>query len=152
MSFIVVGFFNLENGRREVVNKLGSSGNNTSHIFISYDVVFQSTQGPVAPANIRVYGGPTGVPLGENTAAFVIAQAFVNFDGTILMDASYLVPVPGNTDDDTYGGIPDAHIPFIFGVGRVMQSFPPTPENSQKSFEASVSEYVRDARNFSTLR
>ena len=153
MSLLVVGHFCLSNGRQEVVNKIGPSGNHTSHAFIVYDVPFRSTQGPAAPANIRIYGGPNGVPLMENTVAFAIAQAFVTADGSVRMDASFLVPVPGDPDDDTYeDGIPDVPIPFIFGVGQVMHSVPSTPQNSISSFQVSVSEYVRDARRFSTIK
>jgi len=42
------------------------------------------------------------VPHSDNTTAFVYARAQITNDLAVLMDASKIIPCPGDPDDDSY--------------------------------------------------
>jgi hypothetical protein len=149
-TFVIIGYFGLTDGRRETHNKVGSSGNNIRLNFLCYDASVQCAHGPAAPATIRVYSNAAEVPLPQNTVAHVVAKAFMDADGNIVMDAYFLVPFPGDPEGDGYDdSVPNMPIPLIFGVGHVLRVG--SQLASIKTFDVSVSEYIRDAQRFSTV-
>jgi hypothetical protein len=151
-TLLISGFFGLTNGRRETINKPGSMGNTIRLNFICYDASVLCTSGSAAPASICVYSGSAEVPLRENTVAYIISKAFISQDGTIFMEAICLTPFPGDPDAEGYDEtIPDAPIPYVFGVGQVTKSIPSSVQGSSKCFEVALSEYVRDTVNSSTV-
>jgi hypothetical protein len=92
------------------------------------------------------------VPHPDNTVAFVYARAHISNDCTVLMDASEIVPCPGNPEDDSYqDSVPDMANPFALALGHVSGKASHLPDGS-RCFPMAVSEYVRDNTHLSSIR
>ena len=68
------------------------------------------------------------------------------------MDASHVVPCPGNPEDETYeDSAPDLSHPFVITLGHVSGKASHFPEGS-RTFPLTVSDYVRDNTQMITIR
>ncbi|KAH9948376.1 hypothetical protein B0H21DRAFT_690211 [Amylocystis lapponica] len=135
------GFFGLGAGRRASART--RNGNTT--FFCYYTTTLQCSAGGMIPAELRVYSPRDDVPLADDTIAFVVARLFVPLNGTALLDAYSLFPVPGDPASDAYeAAIPDMPYPFVYGLGIVRSKWAPLPDGTSKAFTVDVHERVRD--------
>jgi hypothetical protein len=147
-SFTLFGFFCLAEGRRVLTTR----ANNTRIWHAHYTTTVQCADGTFLPANIRIYSPMNDVLHVENTIALVYARAHITNDSTVLMDASHIIPCPGNADDDAHqDSVPDLPNPFIFTLGNVCGRASHLPDGS-RTFPLAVSEYVRDNTQLSNIR
>jgi hypothetical protein len=147
-SLAFVGFFCLAEGKRVMTTR----ANNTRIWHVHYTSTVQCADGTALPANIRIYSPMNDVPHSDNTIAFIYARAHVTNTHSVLMDASEIVPCPGDPEDDSYqDSVPDMPNPFIIALGHVSGKPSHLPDGS-RSFPLTVSEYVRDNTQLSTIR
>jgi hypothetical protein len=92
------------------------------------------------------------IPHADNTIAFVYARAHVTNDSTVLMDASHVVPCPGNPEDETYeDSAPDLPHPFVIALGHVSGKASHFLKGS-RTFPLTILDYVRDNMQMSMIR
>jgi hypothetical protein len=126
--------------------------NNTRIWHAHYTTSVQCADGTSLPANIRIYSPMNDILHAENTIALVYARAHITNDSTVLMDASHIIPCPGNPDDDSYqDSVPDLPNPFVIALGHVSGRASHLPDGS-RTFPLAVSEYVRDNTQLSNIR
>jgi hypothetical protein len=131
---------------------MSTQANNTRIWHAHYTSSVQCIDGTCLPANIRIYSPMNDIPHADNTIAFVYARAHVTNDSMVLMDASHVVPCPGNPKDETYeDSVPDLPHPFVIALGHVSGKASHFPEGSH-TFPLTVSDYVRDNTQMSTIR
>ncbi|EIW81367.1 hypothetical protein CONPUDRAFT_153919 [Coniophora puteana RWD-64-598 SS2] len=78
----VVGMFSLINGVRR-----SQQAGNSQTFYCFYDTVFRSEITTSSPAQLRVYSPVGGQVARDDTLAFVVATAYFNRNGPILLDA-----------------------------------------------------------------
>jgi hypothetical protein len=88
------------------------------------------------PADVRIYSTSTDPILENNTVAFVIAKVFAPIGSTILLDAFYLVPLPGDRSYDD--ALPDIPISFVTTLGHVTRANDSSATSSLKTFVLDV--------------
>ena|ERR1700722_10555955 len=142
-SLMIVGFFALASGRRVSTTKSGSTKAITH---CHYSTTIQCSEGTVLPADIRIFIRSTDFIHPDNTVAFIVSKvAFISPESTLL-DAIFIVPMPGNIEDNSYEDtLPDFPYPLIFGLGPVTALHERSFDTVSRGFSVSVSEYVRDS-------
>ena len=146
-SFAFIGFLCLAQGRRVMT----TWPNNTQTWHAHYVTSIQCPNSAGLPADLRIYSPMNNILHIDNTVVFVHACAQITQNGTVLLDASHLVPRAGNPEDDDYETmIPDFPYPFVITLGNVSgrQSH---MVNGSHIFPMAVSEYVRDSVQLSNI-
>jgi hypothetical protein len=140
-SLALMGFFGLAEGKRVMTTR----PNNTRIWHAHYTTTVQCTDGSSLPANVRIYSPMNDVLHPDDTVAFIYARAHISASSTVVMDASHVVPVPGNALDDSYeDSVPNLPNPFVIALGHVSGKASHLPDGS-RTFPIAVSEYVRDS-------
>jgi hypothetical protein len=104
------------------------------------------------PANICIYSPMNDVPHSDNTIAFIYACTHVTNTHSVLIDASEIIPCPGDPDDDLYqDSVPDMPNPVLIALGHVSGKPNHLPDGS-RSFSLTITEYVRDNTQLSMIR
>ena len=148
-SFTIIGFFALANGRRLQTIKPGTDVR-TWHAH--YTTTVQCSSPPFLPADLRIYSPINDILHSDNTIAFVIARVHVPHSGDTLMDAVHIIPCPGDPSQDLYDEtVLNFQFPMVYGLS-IVSSAPETLPNVSTAFYVSLSEYVRDANQQSTIR
>ncbi|EMD31001.1 hypothetical protein CERSUDRAFT_36819, partial [Gelatoporia subvermispora B] len=98
-SLTIVGFFALANGERVVSTKPNSTVR-TAHCI--YTTAVQCSPSVALPAQIRVYSPQNDVPLADGLVAFVVAKAAFPLHESVLLDAYFVVPLPGDPTKEEY--------------------------------------------------
>ncbi|KIP03196.1 hypothetical protein PHLGIDRAFT_54813, partial [Phlebiopsis gigantea 11061_1 CR5-6] len=112
------GFLGLASARR--ISSPNSKGSTTWHYY--YNTTIQTPTHAI-PAELRIYSPPDDVAHPDYTIAHVVAKAHLAANGTALLDAISVAPVPGDPEDDSYEDrVPDLPYPFIFALGVVQKS------------------------------
>jgi hypothetical protein len=94
------------------------------------------------PTNVRIYSPMNDVLHVNNTIAFVYARAHIPTNSIVVMDASHVLPFPGDPQTDSYeDSVPNLLNPFMIALGHVSGNGSYLPEGSQM-FPILVSEYV----------
>lgn len=142
-QLIVFGFFGLGAGRRVSTLKPGSS-TKVYHVF--YSTTVQRVSADPCPAEIRIYSPYGDTILPDNTVAFVVAKAQFPVNEPVLLEASTLIPMPGDPSDEDYElSLPDCPFPHVIGVGHVPSAAISLPGASKsKAFNVNCSDFVRD--------
>ncbi|KAH7904539.1 hypothetical protein BJ138DRAFT_1019010 [Hygrophoropsis aurantiaca] len=149
-SLTLFGFLCLAAGRRLQTTKPGSPSK-TYHAF--YATALQSASGSSVSAEIRVYSPFNDTILPDNTVAFVVAKAFFPNNDTVLLDASHVIPMPGDPSSDDYDNfLPDCPYPFLIGLGSVPSKFELLPDGVSKTFNVISSDFIRDGVKSSTIQ
>jgi len=147
-SLTIVGFFAVANGERVVSTKPGTS-TRTAHCF--YTTAVQCSSSAALPAQLRVYSPQHDTPLADGTVAFVVAKAAFPPHSTVLLDAYFMIPIPGDPSSESYDdALPDMPYPLLFGLGSV-PSKTEQCSNGTRAFQVSVAEYVRDSSKASNI-
>jgi hypothetical protein len=143
-----MGFFCLADGKRV----MSTRANNTRIWHAHYTSSVQCIDGTCLPTNIHIYSPMNNIPQADNTIAFVYARTHVTNDSMVLMDASHVVPCPGNPKDETYeDSVPDLPQPFMIALSHVSGKASHFPEGSC-TFPLTISDYVRGNMQMSTIR
>jgi hypothetical protein len=80
----------------------------------------------------------------NNTIAFVYAQAHIESSSSILLDASHVIPCPGDPQHDSYeDSVPDLPNPFVIALSHVNGKASHLP-NGSWVFPFAISKYVWD--------
>ena len=155
---LVYGFFALASGRRVAVSRLNSSNpqadssKSPSRWFCFYTTSLQCANHDAIDAQLRVYSPRDDIPLQDNTIAFVLAKLHVPSNGTALLDALTVHPVPGDPQDEAYeGNVPDMPYPFVFGLGTTQGAHQTLADSASRGFLVRTSERVRDEQMASEL-
>ncbi|EIW85870.1 hypothetical protein CONPUDRAFT_150645 [Coniophora puteana RWD-64-598 SS2] len=147
---IVVGMLGLANGIR-----CSESNGSSQTFYCYYDSALHCSQTRSAPAQIRVYSPKRDQVLPNDTVAFVIAKAYFERGGTILLDTQpqQFFPIPGDPSDEHYlDHVPEFSHPMLFAVGRVCPtSSGDSVASPVRRFDLAVSEYVRNSTQHSTV-
>ncbi|EIW78515.1 hypothetical protein CONPUDRAFT_156497 [Coniophora puteana RWD-64-598 SS2] len=140
----VVGLFSLVNGDRRA-----EQNGSTQTFYCFYETAFRYSNGSDAsPAQLRVYSPLGGLTLPDDTLAFVVAKAYFDREGPILLDAQpqQFYAFPGDPSEEAYyDHVPEFDFPLLFAVGRV--NAPSTIDSllpPLQRFDIAVSEYVRN--------
>src|SRR5882762_8260072 len=146
-SLAFMGFFCLAEGRRVMTTR----ANNTRIWHAHYTTTIQCADGSTLPANVRIYSPMNDVLHADNTIAFVYALAHIPTNSIVVMDASHVLPFPGDPLTDSYeDSVPNLPNPFVIALGHVSGNASHLPEGS-RTFPILVSEYVRDNTQLCTL-
>ena len=149
LSFTIIGFFALTNGRCLQAIKPGTDVQ-TWHVH--YTTMVQCSSPPFLPADLHIYSPINDILHPDNTIAFVIAHVHVPHSGDTLMDAVHIIPCPSDPSHDLYDEtVPNFQFPMVYGLG-IVSSAPKTLPNVSTAFYMSLTEYVRDANQQSTIR
>jgi hypothetical protein len=147
-SFTLFRFFCLAEGRWVMMTR----ANNTHIWHAHYTTSVQCADGTSLPANICIYSPMNDIVHTENMITFIYAQAYITNDSTVLMDASHIIPCPGNPDEDCYqDSVPNLPNPFVIALGHVSGRAGHLPDGSC-TFPVAVSKYVRDNTQLSNIR
>jgi hypothetical protein len=145
-SLIFVGVFALKDGRRVQLPYTKRSGEQSSREYSHYSTAVVCRQPPELPAELRIYSRSNDIIFPDDTAALIIAKAYIppgDTAGDLLLDALNVAPFPGNPASDDYDvALPDFLWPLIFGLGTVSGPCGELPEG-KASFPVTMSEYVR---------
>jgi hypothetical protein len=142
-QLMVFGFFGLGAGRRVSSLKTGTS-TKVYHVF--YLTTIQQLSTDPCPAEIRIYSPYGDTILPNNTVAFVVAKAHFPVYEPVLLEASSLIPMPGDPSDEAYEvTLPDSPFPHVIGVGHVPSAAITLPgANKSKAFNVDCSDFMRD--------
>jgi hypothetical protein len=136
-----MGFFGLAEGKRVMTTR----PNNTRIWHAHYTTTVQCADGSSLPANLRIYSPMNDILHSDNTVAFVYARAHIASTSLVLMDASHVIPFPGDPLSDSYGdSVPNLPNPFVIALGHVSGKASHLPDGS-RTFPLALSEYVRDS-------
>lgn len=109
-----------------------------------YTSVLKCSNGHLLPIDLQTYSPPHDTILHDETTVHVVGRFFAPPSGVVLIDVLSLTPFPGNPSDDGYDdNLPHDPTPRITIVGGVTNN-PPSTDDSLRSFNVNVSEYVRD--------
>ena len=140
-SFAFMGFFCLAQGKRVMTMR----SNNSRIWHAHYTTSIQCADGTAYPTDIRIYSPMNDVLHTDNTIAFVYARAHMPLNAPAILDASHIVPCPGDVQNDSYEDfIPDMPNPFIIVLGQVNGKGSHLPDGS-RTFPMTVSKYIRNA-------
>ena len=146
-SLAFMSFFALAEGRPVMT----TCANNTRIWHAHYTTTIQCADGSTLPANVRIYSPMNDVLHADNTIAFVYALAHIPINSIVVMDASHVLPFPGDPQTDSYeDSVPNLPNPFVIALGHVSGNASHLPEGS-RMFPILVSEYVRDNTQLCTL-
>ena len=88
----------------------------------------------------------------DNTIAFTIARVHIPHSGDILMDAIHIIPCPRDPSQDSYDEtVLNFQFPIIYRLG-IVSSLPETLPNGSTAFCMTLTEYVHDASQQSTIQ
>ncbi|KAF8834996.1 hypothetical protein BDN67DRAFT_913797 [Paxillus ammoniavirescens] len=149
-SITIFGFFRLAAGRRVASQKPGAS-TKSYHCF--YTTALQCSSGVALPAELRVYSPFNDTMLEDNTVAFVVAKAHFPRNESVLLEASHVVPLPGDPSSDEYdNNLPNSPYPFIIGLSSVPSRFETLSDRVSKAFNVVSSEFVHDGLKTSSVQ
>ena len=153
-TFTLTGFFGLTSGQRVHTELPKPNGSTQGVYYVHYVTSLNTAQTGAISAEIRKYSPPHDIILQNDTIVFVVAKAYVppgDTTGNMLLEASHIIPVPGNPNSDGYEDlVPDFRFPLIFAQGTVTGEHTET-EGGIVTFPVTVSDYVRGATKLSTL-
>ncbi|KAJ3710938.1 hypothetical protein C8R42DRAFT_365730 [Lentinula raphanica] len=154
----IFGVFTLTDGVRLGGPGQSTTGSNT--YYMQYRTVIECgdyrSPAPLSAvaASVRIYSPPherNTPPLVDRTMAIIVGQFALGAAGQpAMIDASTLLPIPGNPALDDYDTTIPMFYPIISGVGSVFSHSP--PGTLPRSFLLSVSEYVRGSSKTFTMR
>ncbi|KAF7371752.1 hypothetical protein MVEN_00031700 [Mycena venus] len=147
----ILGFFQLKNARRIPTTKSNSSYT-TWHIHYATNV--WCTNKTRIAAEIRPYASNDTPSLPDGSVVFVLCKAHAAPNSVIFLDAVTFIPIPGDPNSQMYEDqLPDERTSFVFAVGHVI-AHPETLDDgfSSRAFSLSVSDYVRNATQASTIQ
>jgi len=141
-STLIFGLFGLTDG----VRNQRQDGHMTVN---TYYTTYQTTLTCINDADglnaeVRIYSPPSAALYSSHTIIFMYAKVYIPAHGPPLLEAIHAYPFPGDTEDDDY----DTHFPEVVPSvvvlhGQVLPSSSSQSDGS-RSFQLSVSEYVRD--------
>lgn len=157
LSFFLFGNFAVAGASRvsavkKVADTSGERTITTSHYI--YDTTVSVRNSETIQASLRVYSPAHDIPLPSQTVVFAIAKAYAPSNGTILLDALWMLPYPGDCKGDSYEDIiPDFPATFAIFTGRVRTTASALLDSAKsKAFIVDVGEYVRDALQLSSIQ
>lgn len=146
-SLTFLGFFCLASAHRVVTQK----ANNARAWHMHYSTTIQCADGTSLPADLRVYSPMNDIPHPDNTIAFVYARGHIPHNDIAVLDASHVIPFPGDPDDETYeDSVPNLPNPFVIGLGQVTGRTELLSQGS-RLFHVATSDFVRDNIQLSNI-
>jgi hypothetical protein len=152
-TFLLFGFFSLLEGRNETIRSTGITGKSYISRYILYDTVVDCTHGPAIASTLRVHCKRGEEPMKNGSVACAVAAAYITPEGHIAMDAIKLSAIQNFSDERVNRWmVPISQFPFVFGLGRVNRSGNSETRSAYKTFDVTLSEFVRGDENCSSVQ